>query len=1395
MAIKDTNPFNQLGSLPPSTGGPSPLDSGANTNPFNDLGGKNMVGFTPEPIPETSFSKVQRYTAESKKMKAEADKANSFGGLLKETLKPTNLAKATWDLTKTVFNNPKEAAKEAALGFASGLTLGGTDYLQRRAFVKEATKGGMTEEQARQLAEVTLRSEDPNLRAIRGGADFASIVVPYAGLEKAWVAGLKYAAPKFVAQYGRTAALLADIGAFNTAGQTYQSFLPKEQQNRGQQAIFDTATAGVLGIGANIFRSIRGTPFKSPFETTPVVNKNALIPHDMVVTADALRTGAQERIAQLESKAFMRGNQAEELSFLKKNLDNPDELYRFNAAPSKTTVPVADAKSSMTIKTGAVDEATGIAKGPEIRVATNDVPSLQNYIKGSGDISYKLVDDLGRDAKGREIQARHEFNSSTGVHTIYATEATTAGQLAHELGHYFDTKLTQTTNKLSAMLPAFEKNREAIEDTLASFAVQRLGGNATSEQVSKEIAGIVQSLQREIDTLSSVRRGKLITSQSERFADAVSEIATKEGASAKAPVLTEFLRHSEKQNTVKLFGDAVEKELKDSTSYQSAAPKEAAKAPVPKESAPAPESGPAPVQETINKDGHVIPESAPVKEAPKKSKGTKKEAPKLDRGETGKKPETEAIRAEKMTTDVETEKFMREKVLPNVTGKERIGRSNEDITKAAFSSKLTEESFNKILGDRVGNLSADVVKAKQIIADSALSLKTKLAGRDMAELSGAELKDVMSDYSKLVQTFEVFAGARTEISNTFRSLGIGVAPGENDVLRNALEVIQKAIGGETNPFEIMKKAVAIQEKGPVAKYFEVWYPALLSGPKTSARNIVGNLSNLTLDVLSNAFTKEGRREIWPMMRAIIDGQKEAFNKAGRVLRGEDAILSKIYEPSVPVEKTFKGKLAFLNKLEYVGRFLNAQDSYFSSIAKDAEIAGQRVGKYTYGIENPEIASAVNDAVATAYAQNVTFRNQFEKTFVGEIASKASALKTSDNAGVRTFANFFVPFVKTVANITDRRIDFTPILNIGRTFGDRALYEQRAGRVVKEAGLFTKMFEEGLSKDMSSVEARAFAESEVTRVKEIVIDRLRNKQMGKFYMGMSVMAAGVPLAIAGRITGNGPKNKNERDTLLATGWRPNSIIMPNGVALPYQNLATPLASIFSMLGNLSDAYKYNDTGDNSTNIADATFGFMKSELDQSFLSGISNLYDGMTGYTPKEKVLSNLAISAIPIPAAWSQTKDILFPERYDAKTFNEQLKNKLGITGDFFGTGLTEPLQPKLDAFGNKVKSDLIYGLTPPLLNSKTDDPVLNFMLENNIGIAKPNMGNKIKGRGGQERPMTKEEYTNFVKTTGEKVYDALQPKIESGYFDKFDTKKEKQDAINSIIKKIRADEKSNIRY
>lgn len=1513
------NPFDQLGKFDPKE----------TSNPFNNLDGRNLSGYVPEKrAVRTNFRITEDIEDDRKNLaKIEADNKNVFK-LAAKTLNPINLAKASWDLTKEVVANPLESAKNAALGISNSLTLGATDYFQRKAFINAATKGegAMTKEEAESVARNAILPEDPEQRAIRGGAEFAGYVVPYAATEKLAMTGLKFAAPAFVKNYARLSKFLVDAGVFNAVGQVEESFNGATPEERKQRAIIDTSAAGLFGIAGNIFRRLRGTPFQSPFEVKPVTNVNSLVPEGIVVSENTLKEGATARLAELTSKKFLRGNEAKELNFLKKNIENPDALYAYNSNPPKMDIPVGDAKTAMTIEfpstRAVVDEGSaavskGAAKTAEegavskINVATNDMEALQNYIKGSNNIDYKVVENLGKDARGNPIQARFEAKGGKdGRPVIYVSDKTTASNLAHEMGHYFDGNLTKSVDrKLSSLLPDYENNRPMIEDTLGSLAVERLGGQASSEAISREISSMASAIRKETDALSHVRRGESIASNSEKFADAVSEILTRSGAAEEAPILTSLLRHSERANTSKLFGESVAKELKSvqsripdnvvsvgdktfelsgeskarylqakqtsdsyinaikernmgergqsiikgegmkmaalkreltgqytATEIRNLTDKEASNyigknvnveingkvVPATIETRSAfgnvkvkmengdvisvktsavtdPRSKEEVLKSILEKPEAKVYEPQTIKNVlenpPEKVKVVEKpvekiveKAPELERTPTGKKPDTAAIRAEKITTNAETEKFINESVIPKVEGKYRIGKGNADLIERSMGSELTEESFDRILKERFGNLSEDIVKAKRIMTDGATNLKEQLAGRSIQDLSGQELKDVMGDYSRLIETFEVYSGVRTELSNSFRSLGLGVSPGENDVLRTALETIQKAIGSEKDPFKIMQKAFKVQEKGPVAKYFEVWYPALLSGPKTSIRNIVGNASNITLQTFSKMFTKEGRGEFFTTVNAMIGSHKEALNKAIAVLKGDENILSKITEAPIIAEKTFSGKFAFLNKMEYVGRFLNAQDAYFSTVAREGEIAAIRKGAFDYGLKDKAIIDAVNEGVGQGYAQMATFRNQFEKTFVGEIGSKVASLKQSENAGVRTVANFLTPFVRTVANITDRRLDFVPILNLARTFGARDLYEQRAGRILTDVGFIEKMMGTGVSREA--------AISESARVKEIIIDRLRNQQMGRFYMGLTTMAAGIPLALNGRVTGTGPTSKNERDTLMASGWRPNSIIMPDGTALPYQNLLSPLASILSVLGNVNDAVRYKS--DKST-VTDASvkgmMNFMRSELDQSFLSGISNLYDGMTGYKPATQVFSELASNAIPIPAAWTQTKDILFPERYIAKDFNDIIKNKLGITGDFFGTGLTEPLQPNLNAFGDQVKADLIYGLTPPIINSKKDDPVLNFMIENGISIGKPQLSTKIEGRRGEKRELTPEEYTRYVKNSGAKIYDALTRRVESGYFDRYRTAEAKKDAMDKIVSDIRSKEKSKIRY
>jgi hypothetical protein len=1418
---------------------------------------RSFVGSRIGPVPKTQFAKIteaRRDAAESKRI---ADEKNSFIGLAKETLNPINLAKSAFGIGKSVVTNPVETANQAALGFTSGVTLGATDWLQKKVFVDEAVKNGMDKEEAEYLSAKYLYPDDPILSGVRQGFNLAGTVAPYAAAENLVARGAAYMAPQFVSKYKTLSQVMINLGAWVPTGQLEEQIRDADAKERWTRAGVDTALAVAFPFLAKGYRAIRGKGEFSPvyeqaLQTKTRINSSGGIDYDRAikegsVTAQQIYSDPTKKIFTPAVAQGRIDDVAMKLNMFKKGLG--DEFKKgidinnvtlksltdkgnamvdaylkipgkklaesgFDMTNVRTPKPTAFEKPTsvkpleqrVDVK-GMSDEpvtaVTAEVNGKPMTIGTNNVDALEGTLKGTGEMKFKIVDTnyLGTE-KGVPITARHEFNPKLGEHTFYVTPYAKqdVSTIVHEFGHAVDSDLGGAINSFtkyifSETLPKTTRAiaaRESVDDLLASFATDRLISNAgagatiTRDGIGAEVRNIVNSLRGEIEALASTRQGGAVNrGPAEQFADAFAIRNTARGKQM-APTLNQFLDFS------KSYGDDLNRVLEAAGVIKRSAKAQEGAGVAIKREVPGGEGG-----TVIIKEGGGG-QSAGGKQITVEGGGGEKQVVRvverpqtLERTPTGRQPDSPAFRSEKITTDEELEVFMNKKILSKITGKERIGKSNEEILTRSLASDLNEESFNKLLSSRFGNLSEDIVKGKRLLVDKAVKLADDLGSKEVADMSGEELKGTLTSYNQLIEMFETFAGVRTELSNSFRSLGITVSPGENDVLRSALEAIQKAIGNETDPFRIMQKAVNAQSMTVVEKYFSVWYPALLSGWKTTARNLTGNASNLALQTISSLFTSQGRKEFMPRVMAIIQANKDGLNTAKKVLKGEENIMSKYYEPTVPKEEAFKGKMAFLNNVEYVGKFLNAQDAYFSNAFREAEVAATRVGNYTYGLTDKKLIDAVNDAVGTFAAQQGTFRNAYERTVVGEVAGRTIAsLKHSQLSGVQAFANFIFPFVKTIANITDRRLDFVPILNTFRTFGAKDLYIQRANRILKEADLFETIRRDALDNGMTLDLAKSHATSEVNRVREIVIDRLRNQQMGRFYMGMAVTAMGIPLAASGRITGTGPVGKNERAVLMKTGWRPNSIILPDGTALPYQNLALPISSILSLLGNINDVQKYGkEDGPLANDMVQGVHNFMRSELDQSFLSGLSNIYDTISGYTPPEQLLTDFAANAIPIPAAWTQIKDAVFPERYDAKTFNQKISAKLGSPVNIF-TG--EALEPKLDAFGDQIKADLVYGLTPPLLNKVSNDPVLEFMKENRVFIGKPQTATKITERDGDVRKMTQKEYTRYVKESGDAIYEDLNNHIQGGTFRGME-KSEIEKKIRSITTKIRQRVKKQI--
>ncbi len=651
---------------------------------------------------------------------------------------------------------------------------------------------------------------------------------------------------------------------------------------------------------------------------------------------------------------------------------------------------------------------------------------------------------------------------------------------------------------------------------------------------------------------------------------------------------------------------------------------------------------------------------------------------------------------------------------------QRISKGNEDIKDLARLTGLTENDLLKAKPGSIANAET-IAAARQLVLDKAQDLMNYLKGVDVSVATTEELKGVKDRIVKLVAMQKAVAGLRTEASNVFRQFGIELMPGENATLSElgrALKERAKELNFDPKSADIFAGGVAKEinlTKGEKIGrgLLSTWYASILSGPKTSVRNILSTSANILTDLASKAANPRSWKEMPSAVSGLFRGLSEGWSEAKAVLKGEaygGKFMKTGYGATGP--EVFTGKWRTYGQVvESVGRFLNAQDKFLSAGAREMEKASLKARGLA--LEKP-----LEDALARAYAESTVYHGQPKGRLIGALRDTAQTLR-------RKFpeSKVIVPFVDTVANVLDRQFDYIPFFSYLRL---------RDSTIMKQVERIAKDF------DITSAADKA-----------VIKMRLRDQQIGRAVLGTAVSGAAIALAVAGRVSGTGPTNFNERNQLLETGWRPNSIRIGD-IWIPYINLG-PLAGIFAMVGNVYDKTHYDQTPtkDLTSLIGKGLIGWTQTQLNSSFLSGVADLMDVLNGNTDPQKYLERLGTGLIPIPATYTQIKDIVDRQQYETRGIVEQIQKKLGLTGG---------LQPRLNAMGQPVKNDIIYGVSP---SGETHDPVYDFLVKNELVVAKPSLGQQytIPGRR-EKRSLTPEEYTRYLEEAGGQIYNQLKSRI-----------------------------------
>ncbi len=480
----------------------------------------------------------------------------------------------------------------------------------------------------------------------------------------------------------------------------------------------------------------------------------------------------------------------------------------------------------------------------------------------------------------------------------------------------------------------------------------------------------------------------------------------------------------------------------------------------------------------------------------------------------------------------------------------------------------------------------------------------------------------------------------------------------------------------------------INEAGMLAKTFDAYMQlrvgGLMSSPASHMKNFVSNVFSAVLKPATRAVGATARLgynaatgnsaaalqnvagihealgHYMGLIHGFVDSAKMAkmawdvdasLLKGGSELRSRNAITSAKFGIT-PTSMLGQAVDAFGQLSNLAGRGLGTADEFASQINYRANVYATATQEALQkGITDPtELAYFVRgkmmdsldsvsipgkgsflgratDPKALQYALEATFQEKPGLVTQGAMAfaQKVPAIRS------------FVPFMKTLGNITRQGAEYTPAAFASTHWWS----DLKAG---------------GAKKD---------------------------EAVGKLVLGAGMTVTTGALVHSGVLTGAGPHDPKQKADLMATGWRPYSIKIGDEYR-SYRGFVEPLGTTLAMVSSLFERQGGWDEEKKAGIAAQVTSSVADAMLSQTFAQGITDLLDSVTGDdASKEKFARTWAASHIP--ALFNDVREATDHTRRSPQDLTEALKNRF--------PWLSEDVPAAYDALGNKRLMD--YGMGP----------------------------------------------------------------------------------------------------
>ena len=159
--------------------------------------------------------------------------------------------------------------------------------------------------------------------------------------------------------------------------------------------------------------------------------------------------------------------------------------------------------------------------------------------------------------------------------------------------------------------------------------------------------------------------------------------------------------------------------------------------------------------------------------------------------------------------------------------------------------------------------------------------------------------------------------------------------------------------------------------------------------------------------------------------------------------------------------------------------------------------------------------------------------------------------------------------------------------------------------------------------------------------------------GRIAMGTGIISLAIGAAMTGKLTGDMPVNKKDRDLWKLKGIQPNSYILPNGQYVSYKKL-----EIFNtLLSTTANVVGHSDVlGEKATDEWLKKLAFMTSAVvvDQSMLSGVEDLARLMNPQSAEDLLLqggTRYVRAHLPYSGLMAQLGDVIDANEREAESF------------------------------------------------------------------------------------------------------------------------------------------------